>query len=167
MDLYHADTIQWRFSCSQHKKLATCHSCLGVAPCTIRMVMFISAGNPCFLRQKLLWRHFSRSLSMWFLSLLCRAHKQKNLVSFKAKSNFNPFSSHMWKMSPLEELVPMKKVRQNFTIGSGCTLDFLVVQWIFLSSLCTKVGGSREENSTLNVGSLCLLLRAIWPESSL
>ena len=105
------------FSCSQRKKLATCHSrlCrLGVAPCTIGMSTSISAGNPWFLRQKLLWRHFSRSLSMRFFSLLCWAHKRKKSVSFKAKSNFNPFSSHMWKMSLFKELVPMKKVRQMF-----------------------------------------------------
>ena len=61
----------------------------------------ILVGNLCFLRQKL-------------FSLLCWAHKRKHSVSFKAKSNFNPFSPHMWKMSHFEELVPMKKIRQKF-----------------------------------------------------
>ena len=109
MDLWHAHTILWRFSCSQCKTLATCHSRLGVAPCTIGMSTSIWAGNPCFLRQKLLWRHFSR-----FFSLLCWAHKRKNSVSFKTKSNFNPSSSHVWKLSPFKELVPVKKFRQRF-----------------------------------------------------
>ena len=54
MDLWHGHAIRWRFSCSQRKKLATCHfrlSRLGVAPCTIGMSTSILAGNPCFSRQ--------------------------------------------------------------------------------------------------------------------
>ena len=46
----------------------------------------------------------------------------ENWVSFKAKSNFNPFSSHMWKMSPFQELAPMKKFVKDFTFGRGCTV---------------------------------------------
>ena len=42
---------------------------------------------------------------------------------FNSKSNFNPFSSQMWKMSPFEELVPRKKFVNYFTFGSGCTVD--------------------------------------------
>ena len=122
MDLWHAHAILWRFSCLQCKTLATCHSRLGAAPCTIGMSTSISAGNLCFIRQKLLWRHFSRSLSMWFFSLLCWALKWKNSVSFKSKSNFNPSSSYMWKLSPFKELVPVKKFVKDFTFGGGCTV---------------------------------------------
>ena len=67
-----------------------------------------------FLTSRALVLSFLATLSMWFFSLLCWAHKRKNSVSFKAKSNVNSFTSHMWKMSPFEELVPMKKVRQKF-----------------------------------------------------
>ena len=75
-----------------------------------------------FLTSKALVTSFS-AISMWFFSLICLAHKRKILfLSNKAKSNFNPFSPHMSKTSPFEELVPMKKVRQNFSFGSGCTV---------------------------------------------
>ena len=97
----------------------TCHSCLsrlGVAPCTIGMSTSMSAGNPCFLRQKLLWRHFSRSLPMWFFSLLCWAHKRKNSVSFKAKSNLNPSSSHMWKNESIRRTGSYEKSSSNILL---------------------------------------------------
>ena len=38
--------------------------------------------------KKLLWRHFSRSLSMWFFSLLCWAHKRK--IQLLSKLNQTP-----------------------------------------------------------------------------
>ena len=63
MGLWHAHPIRWRFSCSGRKNMATCHSRLGVAQCTIGMSTSTSAGNPSS-RQKLLWCHFSRSLSI-------------------------------------------------------------------------------------------------------
>ena len=105
------------FSCSQRKKLATCQSrlCrLGVAPCTIGMSTSISAGNPCFLRQSSC-DVISRNLFLCDSSFFSVERiNEKKSVSFKTKSNFNPFSSHTWKMSLFEELVPMKKVRQIF-----------------------------------------------------
>ena len=70
--------------------------------------------NPCFSRQKLLWQHFSRSLSMWFFSFLSWAHKRKNSVSFKTKSIFNPFSTHMWKNESIRRTGSYEKKWQNF-----------------------------------------------------
>ena len=62
------------------KTKATCHSCLGtdVARSTIAMSTSTSAGNPCFLPEKLLCRHFSRYLSLRLFSLLCWSPKGKN-----------------------------------------------------------------------------------------
>ena len=67
------------------------------------------------------------------VSLLCWAHKRKNSVSLKAKSNFNPFSSHRWKNESFRRTgscdfcfakfsqVRFIKFVKYFTFGSGCT----------------------------------------------
>ena len=64
--------------------------------------------------KKLMWRHFSQSLSMWFFSLLCWPHKRKNSVSFKAKSNFNPFFSPNLKYESIRRTGSYEKSSSKF-----------------------------------------------------
>ena len=126
MDLWHAHAIRWQFSCSQHKTLATCHSrrvSPRRGPVYDRDVDVHIGRKTVFPMSKALVTSFlAISFHMIFLSSLLSAYT-KNSVSFEAKSNFNPFSSHMWKMNPFEELVPTKKFVKDFTFGSGCTVQ--------------------------------------------
>ena len=68
----------------------------------IAMSTPMSAGSPCFGRQKLLWRHFLCVFSLLSADRL----KEKIIISFfEAKSSFNAVSFHLWKMSSIEEQV--------------------------------------------------------------
>ena len=96
------------------------------------------------------WQSHTHEIQ-WLFSLLFWAHKRKNSVSFNAKSNFNPFSSHMWKMSPFEELqlVPMIEIKyvKDFTFGSGCTVLWLhksVSQSVLFSFKCCVCSGQSK-----------------------
>ena len=71
------------------KKLATCHSRLGVAPCTIRMSTSMLAVNPCVLRQKLLCV-ISRALFLCDSSLLTVERINKNLSFFQSQIKLQP-----------------------------------------------------------------------------
>ena len=100
------------------KRLATCRFCLsrlGKAPCMTGMSTSILETG--FLTSEALVASFlAISFCVILLSSLLNAYKRRKSVSFKAKSNFNPFSPDMQKLGPFEELVPMKKVRQNFLL---------------------------------------------------
>ena len=117
MDLWHAHAIRWQFSCSQRKTLATCHSrrvSPRRGPVYDQDVDVHIGRKTVFPMSKALVTSFlAISSDMILLSSLLSAYT-KNSDSFEAKSNFHTFSSHMWKMSPFEELVPTIKVRQRF-----------------------------------------------------
>ena len=67
----HGHAIRWQFSCSQHKSWPLVTSSRLVHGPNV----YWQETRVSYV--KLLWRHFSRSLSIWFWSLLCWAHKRK------------------------------------------------------------------------------------------
>ena len=86
-----------------------------------------SPGTPrtyCSCNLKLsasLRTQFSRSLSMWFFSLLCWAHKRKIQFLSKPNKTSTLFFPHLKTESVRRFL--WKKFVKDFTFGSGCTVE--------------------------------------------
>ena len=136
------------------QKVGHRHCRLGVAPCTIYgMSTSITAGNPCFLRQKLLWRHFSRSLSMWLFSFLCWAHERKNQFLSKSNQTSTLFPPTCEKWLHSKNWFLRKKFVNDFTLVAvalyarqiiDCPCPLIEAMWVlpgFASSSCLLLWG--------------------------